>query len=272
MSRIGKLPVDIPAGVTITVGDKEITVAGPKGTLAVPVQDNTTTKVEGNQIIVTRKDDEPKSRAWHGLQRALLNNAVTGVTKGFEKKLEINGVGYRLSGGPKEIEMALGFSHPVKYKAPEGVDEMFRPSCDDKLVWILLGEHHGITDDVSPQSARGADHHGVVHARLHAPERHDFRIGFAKFAHRYEFIEHSVVNHQRHGRVVDVGLYAEESLRCVVGLHIDHVGIRDDFLVLFTVRGESHSSMEENLEVWPDIVEILLSCYLHHPGEHSHHP
>ena len=122
MSRIGKLPVEIPAGVTITVGDKEITVAGPKGTLQVPVQEKTTTKVEGNQVIVTRSDDEPHSRAWHGLQRALINNAVIGVTKGFEKKLEINGVGFRLSGGPKEIEMALGFSHPVKYKAPEGIE------------------------------------------------------------------------------------------------------------------------------------------------------
>ena len=121
MSRIGKQPIDIPAGVTITVGDKEITVAGPKGQLIVPVQPQTTTKVEGTQAIVTRSDDEPKSRAWHGLQRALLNNAVEGVTKGFEKKLEINGVGFRLSGGGQEIEMALGFSHPVKYKAPEGV-------------------------------------------------------------------------------------------------------------------------------------------------------
>ncbi len=122
MSRIGKLPVEIPAGVTITVGDKEITVAGPKGTLMVPVQDNTKTTVEGNQAIITRSDDEPKSRAWHGLQRALLNNAVQGVTKGFEKKLEINGVGFRLSGGGRNIEMALGFSHPVKYEAPEGND------------------------------------------------------------------------------------------------------------------------------------------------------
>ena len=122
MSRIGKQPIDIPAGVTITVGDKEITVAGPKGSLVVPVQPNTTTKVEGTQIIVTRKDDEPKSRAWHGLQRALLANAVEGTTKGFEKKLEVNGVGYRLSGGGKQIEMALGFSHPVKYTAPDGVE------------------------------------------------------------------------------------------------------------------------------------------------------
>ncbi|MBF1035251.1 MAG: 50S ribosomal protein L6, partial [Candidatus Nanosynbacter sp.] len=80
------------------------------------------TKVEDGQIIVTRENDEAEARAWHGLQRALLNNAVTGVSKGFEKKLEINGVGFRLSGGPKEIEMSLGFSHPVKYKAPEGIE------------------------------------------------------------------------------------------------------------------------------------------------------
>ena len=122
MSRIGKQPIVVPAGVTITVGDKEITVAGPKGSLNVPVQQNTKTAVEGDRIVVTRKDDEPESRAWHGLQRALLNNAVIGVTQGFKKELEVNGVGFRLQGGGKQIEMALGFSHTVKYTAPEGVD------------------------------------------------------------------------------------------------------------------------------------------------------
>ena len=122
MSRIGKQPIVVPTGVTITVGDKEITVAGPKGSLSVPVQQNTKTVVEDGKILVTRINDEPESRAWHGLQRALLNNAVTGVTKGFEKQLEINGVGFRLQGGGKQIEMALGFSHPVKYTAPEGVE------------------------------------------------------------------------------------------------------------------------------------------------------
>ena len=122
MSRIGKQPIDIPAGVTITVGDKEITVAGPKGQLTVPVQQNTKTTVEDGKITVTHKDDEPESRAWHGLQRALLNNAVIGVTQGFKKELEINGVGFRLQGGGKQIEMALGFSHPVKYTAPDGVE------------------------------------------------------------------------------------------------------------------------------------------------------
>ncbi|MBR2543510.1 50S ribosomal protein L6 [Candidatus Saccharibacteria bacterium] len=121
MSRIGKQPIEIPAGVAITVGEAEITVSGPKGSLIVPVQPKTKTTVEGTTLSVTRSDDEPKSRAWHGLQRALINNAVVGVTKGYEKKLEVNGVGFRLSGGGQEIEMALGFSHPVKYKAPEGV-------------------------------------------------------------------------------------------------------------------------------------------------------
>ncbi len=122
MSRIGKLPIAVPAGVTITVGETEISVAGPKGTLQVPVQQNTKTEVADGQTIVTRKDDEAASRAWHGLQRTLINNAVIGVTKGFEKKLEVNGVGFRLSGGGRQIDMALGFSHPVKYSAPEGIE------------------------------------------------------------------------------------------------------------------------------------------------------
>ena len=121
MSRIGKQPIEIPTGVTITVGDSEITVAGPKGQLIVPVQPKVKVAIDGTTLTVTRADDEPKSRAFHGLQGALINNAVVGVTKGYEKKLEINGVGFRLSGGGQEIEMALGFSHPVKYKAPEGV-------------------------------------------------------------------------------------------------------------------------------------------------------
>ena len=121
MSRIGKLPIHIPSGVTITVDTDAITVVGPKGQLVVPhLSDVTVTIAEGN-VIVTRKDDERIAKAQHGLQRALLNNAVEGVTKAFEKKLEVNGVGYRVEGGGKEINMALGFSHPVKYVAKDGV-------------------------------------------------------------------------------------------------------------------------------------------------------
>jgi large subunit ribosomal protein L6 len=121
MSRIGKLPIDIPAGVTITVDSDVISVKGPKGELTVPHLSDVTVALEGAQAIVTRKDDERIAKAQHGLQRALLNNAVIGVTNGYEKKLEVNGVGFRVSGGGSEIEMLLGFSHPVKYKAPEGI-------------------------------------------------------------------------------------------------------------------------------------------------------
>jgi large subunit ribosomal protein L6 len=121
MSRIGKLPIDVPAGVTITVDSDVITVKGPKGELTVPHLSDVTVTLEGTQAIVTRKDDERIAKAQHGLQRALLNNAVDGVTKAFEKKLEVNGVGYRVEGGGKEINMALGFSHPVKYVAKDGV-------------------------------------------------------------------------------------------------------------------------------------------------------
>jgi large subunit ribosomal protein L6 len=121
MSRIGKLPIDVPTGVTITVDSSEISVKGSKGELTVPHLSDVTVSFEGTQAIVTRKDDERIAKAQHGLQRALLMNAVIGVTKGFEKKLEVNGVGFRINGGGQAIEMSLGFSHPVKYSAPTGV-------------------------------------------------------------------------------------------------------------------------------------------------------
>ncbi len=121
MSRIGKLPIDVPAGVTITVNSDDIIVEGAKGKLVVPHLSDVTVAVDAGVATVTRKDDERIAKAQHGLQRALLNNAVEGVTKGFEKKLEINGVGFRVSGGGQNIEMALGFSHPVKYEAPAGI-------------------------------------------------------------------------------------------------------------------------------------------------------
>lgn len=121
MSRIGKLPIQVPSGVTITVDSDAITVVGSKGQLTVPHLSDVTVKFEDGQAVVTRNNEERVARAQHGLQRALLNNAIQGVSKGFEKKLELNGVGYRVSGGGQAIEMALGFSHPVKYTAPAGI-------------------------------------------------------------------------------------------------------------------------------------------------------
>lgn len=121
MSRIGKLPIEIPSGVTITVDSDVITVTGAKGELTVPHLSDVTVAIEDGKAVVTRKDDQKIAKSQHGLQRALLNNAVVGVTNGFEKKLEVNGVGFRVAGGGQEIEMQLGFSHPVKYKAQDGV-------------------------------------------------------------------------------------------------------------------------------------------------------
>ena len=121
MSRIGKLPIQVPSGVTITVDSDVINVEGPKGKLVVPHLSDVTVALEDGTATVTRKNDEKIAKAQHGLQRALLFNAVSGVTTGYEKKLEVNGVGFRVNGGGSEIELALGFSHPVKYKAQDGV-------------------------------------------------------------------------------------------------------------------------------------------------------
>ncbi len=122
MSRIGKLPIAIPAGVTITVNPDFITVKGAKGELKQFTLSEVDVKVEDNQILVTRRNDDKLAKSQHGLMRSLINNMVIGVTKGFEKKLQINGVGFRLaSKGPQDIEMSLGYSHPVHYHAPDGI-------------------------------------------------------------------------------------------------------------------------------------------------------
>lgn len=121
MSRIGKLPIIIPSGVTITVDPDEITVAGSKGTLKQFTMPGVTVSQEESQLTVTRVDDEPQNRARHGLMRALLNNLVTGVTTGFSKKLELNGVGYRVALQGADLKFNLGFSHEVIYKMPAGV-------------------------------------------------------------------------------------------------------------------------------------------------------
>ena len=121
MSRIGKLPIAIPSGVTITVDPDEITVAGPKGTLKQFTMPGVTVKQAEGQLAVTRINDEPKNRAKHGLMRALLNNMVVGVTTGFSKKLELNGVGYRAAMQAADLKFNLGFSHDVIYKLPQGI-------------------------------------------------------------------------------------------------------------------------------------------------------
>lgn len=134
MSRIGKLPLEIPSGVTITVGSDEVSVEGSKGSLTVPKLSDVTVEIADGQVKVTRKDDQFLAKSQHGLQRSLIANAVEGVTKGFEKKLEVNGVGFRVSSSNNELTMSLGFSHEVKYKAPEGVTV-----TNDKMTIIVSG-------------------------------------------------------------------------------------------------------------------------------------
>ena len=121
MSRIGKLPIAIPSGVTITVDPDLITVTGSKGSLTQFTMPGVTVEQKDNEIVVTRVNDEPQNRARHGLMRALLHNMVVGVTQGFEKKLEVNGVGFRVALAGSQLRMSLGFSHEVTYTIPEGI-------------------------------------------------------------------------------------------------------------------------------------------------------
>lgn len=122
MSRIGKLPIEIPAGVEVKIGEgNHITVKGPKGTLEKEFHKNMKINLEGNVLTVVRPDDQPENRSLHGLTRTLLNNMIEGTTKGFERKLEVNGVGYRASKKGNDLLLNLGYSHPVEMAAPEGI-------------------------------------------------------------------------------------------------------------------------------------------------------
>ena len=121
MSRVGKLPIALPSGVTITIEPDEITVAGGKGTLTQFTMPDITVTHEGSEVLVKRANDDPKIRAKHGLMRALLNNMVVGVTTGFSKKLEINGVGYRVAAQGNGLKLNLGFSHDVIFALPLGI-------------------------------------------------------------------------------------------------------------------------------------------------------
>ena len=115
------MPIDIPAGVTITVDGQDVTVKGPKGELSLTVASPIEAKVEENQVIVTRPDDERSSRSLHGLTRTLINNNIIGVTQGYEKKLEVVGTGYRVNAKGQGIEFALGYSHPITVEPPQGI-------------------------------------------------------------------------------------------------------------------------------------------------------
>ncbi len=123
MSRIGRMPIAIPAGVTVDVAENnKVTVKGPKGTLERVLPAEMEIKVEGAEIVVSRPNDLKKMKSLHGLTRTLINNMVVGVTNGYEKKLEVNGVGYKVAKAGKKLTLSLGYSHPVEMTDPEGIE------------------------------------------------------------------------------------------------------------------------------------------------------
>jgi len=121
MSRIGNKPIEIPAGVEVTLDGQKITVKGPKGTLERIVHNNMKVSIDGNVVTVARPDDEKENRSLHGLTRTLINNMVAGVTNEFTKELEVNGVGYRAAKQGKTLVLTLGYSHSIEMKEPEGI-------------------------------------------------------------------------------------------------------------------------------------------------------
>lgn len=120
MSRIGRKGIPIPKAVTVTIGERELTIKGPKGTLNSPIPEGITFRQEGDQLIAERRSDE--LAAYHGLARALANNAVTGVTQGFSKQMDVVGVGYKADVQSRRVVFSLGYSHPIEFPLPEGVD------------------------------------------------------------------------------------------------------------------------------------------------------
>lgn len=121
MSRIGNKVITVPAGVEVKIDGKKITVKGPKGTLEREVHKNISVEMNENTIKVIRKDDEPSNRSLHGLTRSLINNMIIGVTEEYSKELQINGVGYRVAKQGNNLNLTLGYSHPVIFEAPEGI-------------------------------------------------------------------------------------------------------------------------------------------------------
>ena len=148
MSRIGRMPVAIPAGVTVTLGDGNlVTVKGPKGTLTSQLSPLMTLKQEGAEIHVTRPNDEKENRALHGLTRALLHNMVVGVTEGYKKELDINGVGYRAAKEGKKLVLTIGYSHPVEVEEIDGItidvpnpNHLVVSGCDKQKVGQFAAE------------------------------------------------------------------------------------------------------------------------------------
>ena len=137
MSRVGRAPIAVPAGVTITINDGKVTAQGPKGTIEREIHPEITVVQEDGQLVVTRPSDQNRHRALHGLTRALLNNAVVGVSEGFTRVMELRGVGYRAEVQGTVLNLALGYSHPVRLTVPQGVTAEVAPSTPTMETGLL---------------------------------------------------------------------------------------------------------------------------------------
>ena len=147
MSRIGKLPITIPAGVTIEIKNNLVTVKGPKGELSEQIHGKIAVEQKGDQIIVKRVDEDKFARSLHGLSRNLINNMVIGVTVGFKKELEIVGVGYKAQAQGNKVTLNLGYSHPIQYTAPEGIT--FEQDKDRKNILAVSGINKQVVGEVA---------------------------------------------------------------------------------------------------------------------------
>lgn len=145
MSRIGKAPIVVGDKVQVEVKGQEVFVKGGKFTQSLKMKKNVSAKVDGKMVVLTRNDNSKESRALHGLYRALLQNAVTGVTQGFEKRLELVGVGYRASTAGRTLELSLGYSHPIKYELPEGIEA----KVEKQTLVILTSPNKGLLGQVA---------------------------------------------------------------------------------------------------------------------------
>ncbi|MBO0852454.1 MAG: 50S ribosomal protein L6 [Nocardia sp.] len=169
MSRIGKSPIPVPAGVEVTIDGQSVSVKGPKGTLSHTVAEPIViSKAESGQLEVVRPDDERRNRSLHGLSRTLINNMIIGVTQGYEKKMEIFGVGYRVQQKGSNLEFALGYSHPVPVEAPEGITfKVEAPTkfsisgIDKQKVGQIAAVIHGLRKP-DPYKGKGIRYEGEV--------------------------------------------------------------------------------------------------------------
>lgn len=152
MSRIGKKPIVLPSGVNVTVDGKIVTVSGPKGTLSREINPKIEVKIENNQIDVINNNKEPQYNAYHGLYRQLIANMVEGVSKGFEKSLNVNGVGFKINQQGKDLVLNIGFSHPVLLKSIDGIEL----SCDKNVITVkgidkeLVGQFAAKVRNIKP--------------------------------------------------------------------------------------------------------------------------